>query len=247
MSEPSGIGRQRIQFAVFFLVVIVIGALFFYQPWNNNDTSTGQNTTQNQTSENNTETSVETTSTGNGSTESTVDIITTPASLGNADAPVLIEEYSDFQCSICRRYVTTLKDEVNATFVETGMVQVKLYHYIKYGEESILAAQAAECANEQGKFWEYHRTLYDNQRGINRGTFTNESLMGFAEQLELDTAAFETCLTSDKYREKIENDTAMGKERGVRSTPTFVINGEVIGNITSIDMFRQLIEKTTNE
>lgn len=245
MSEPSGIGRQRIQFAIFFFVIAVAGALFFYQPWQSNESSSSQNTTQNQTSEN--ETPVENPSTENSSTESTVDITTIPASLGNADAPVLIEEYSDFQCSICRRYVTTLKDDVNAAFVDTGMVQVKFHHYIKYGEESILAGQAAECANEQGKFWEYHRTLYDNQKGINRGSFTNESLMMFAEQLELDTVAFETCLTSGKYREKVENDTETGKKRGVTTTPTFVVNGKVVGNLTSVDLFREVIEKASEE
>ncbi len=244
MSEPSGIGRQRIQFAIFFFIVAAIGALFLNQPWQNNGSQTSSNPTENQSQPAETNSTVDVSTTG---TAPEGELIVTPVSLGNADAPVLIEEYSDFQCLICRRYVTTLKDLVNENFVDTGMIQVKFHHYIKYGEESILAGQAAECANEQGKFWQYHRTLYDNQKGVNRGSFTNDSLRMFAAQLELDTDAFDTCLSSDKYRAKVERDTADGKARGVNNTPTFVVDGKVIGNVTSVDLFREIIEKAMND
>jgi len=241
MSEPSGLGRQRIQFAVFFFIVAVVGALFFYQPWQSNNNEPSSNSTTENQSQSTENTAVETSTTN--SIEPEVELIVAPATLGSPDAPVLIEEYSDFQCLICRRYVTTLKDQVSENFVDTGMVYVKFHHYIKYGEESILASQASECANEQGKFWQYHRTLYDNQKGVNRGSFTNETLLQFAEQLEMDTDAFQTCLSSGKYREKIEQDTADAKVRGVNNTPTFVVNGQVMGNISSVDLFRGIIEK----
>jgi protein-disulfide isomerase len=230
MSDGS---RQRIWFAIGMLVFVIAGSLYVLQPWNSSSTELSPSLTDNEPNNNGT------------------DLILVSgfetASLGDPNAPVIIEEYSDFQCSICRRYVTTIKDQVTEAFVDTGQVYVVFHNFIRYGDESILAAQAAECAGEQDKFWEYHRTLYDEQRGINRGSFTAESIVDFAERLGLDSGVFQTCVDSGKYVAQIEAETAHGRELGIRSTPGFVINGKLVGNISSLDGFQQLINQALQE
>ena len=88
---------------------------------------------------------------------------------------------------------------IEEEFVSTGQVKVQARPIAFLGEESDLAAQAAECANDQERFWEFHDTLYANQRGENKGAFSRENLKRFAEALELDTAAFGSCLDSGRH------------------------------------------------
>ena len=114
-------------------------------------------------------------------------------------------------------------------FVSTGQVRVQSRPVAFLGEESELAAQAAECANEQGKFWDFHDTLYANQvPEHNSGVFSPENLKRFAEVLELETVAFDSCLDAGRYASKVRNDTGAAGQMGVTSVPTILVNGREV-------------------
>jgi protein-disulfide isomerase len=117
---------------------------------------------------------------------------------------------------------------IEEEFVSTGQVKVQARPIAIRGEESSLSAQAAECANDQGRFWDFHDTLYANQRGENKGAFSRENLKRFAEALELDTAAFDSCLDSGKHASKVRDDTEAAVQMGVNSVPTILVNGRAV-------------------
>lgn len=101
-------------------------------------------------------------------------------------------------------------------------------HFAFLGPESQHAAEAAECAREQGQFWQYHDILFANQHGENQGAFGEDALKAFAAALPLDENAFNLCLASRQYEAEVQSETAAGQQRGVRSTPTLFINGEKV-------------------
>jgi protein-disulfide isomerase len=117
---------------------------------------------------------------------------------------------------------------IEEEFVSTGQVKVQSRTFAFMGEESVLAVQAAECAGDQGRLWDFHDTLYLNQMGNDKGAFSLENLKRFAEALELDTAAFDSCLDSGKYASKVREDTEAGRQLGVTSVPTILVNGQVV-------------------
>ena len=111
------------------------------------------------------------------------------------------------------------------------------------GDESIWAAEAAECAADQDKYWEYHDHLFQNQNGENQGAFAKEILKKFAAELGLDTDEFNQCMDSGKHTELIKSDTALAQQIGVQSTPSFLVNGTpLVGAVPSAD-FQSLIEQ----
>ncbi len=104
------------------------------------------------------------------------------------------------------------------------------------------AAEAAECANDQGKFWEYHDKLFASQKGENQGTFAKDNLKKFAADLGLDTTKFNTCLDSDQYSSVVTGDTQMAGSLGVQSTPTFLVNTEGVVGAQPFATFSQIID-----
>ncbi len=127
-------------------------------------------------------------------------------------------------------------------YAGSGLVRFEYKNFAVIGPESIRAAEAAACANEQGQFWPYHDTIFANQRGENQGAFRNDTLKAIAAALGLDEAAFNDCLDSDRYREAVEAETTAGQERSVRSTPTLFINGEKIEGAIPFEQLQPLIE-----
>lgn len=117
---------------------------------------------------------------------------------------------------------------IEEEFVSTGQVKVQARTFAFMGEESVLASQAAECASDQGRLWDFHDTLFANQRGRDQGAFSSDNLKRFAEALELETAAFDSCLDSGKYASKVREDTEAGRELGVDSVPTILVNGRAV-------------------
>ena len=98
-------------------------------------------------------------------------------------------------------------------------------HFPFLGDESVLAAQAAECAGDQGKFWEFNDYLFAHHGGENQGAFSADNLKKFAADMGLDTAAFNQCLDSGKFEEQVNKEKAFASQLGVQSTPSFLING----------------------
>ena len=110
------------------------------------------------------------------------------------------------------------------------------------GPESKSAAEASECADEQGKFWEYHDKLFASQAGENQGAFSNDKLKKFAADLKLDTAKFNACLDSGKYSSVVEKETLAAQSMGVQGTPAFLVNGQPFVRAQSFEAFQQAIE-----
>ena len=127
-------------------------------------------------------------------------------------------------------------------YAETGLVRFEYKHFAFLGAESILAAEASECANEQGQFWPYHDIIFANQRGENQGVFNKATLRFFATAIELDESEFDNCLDSNRYRMDVTAETNSAKEREVQSTPTLFINGEKIEGAVPFDQIQARIE-----
>lgn len=115
-------------------------------------------------------------------------------------------------------------------------------HFAFLGDESQWAAEASECAADQGAFWEYHDLLFERHGGENEGAFAKENLKAFADDLGLDGAAFAECLDSGKYADLVQQETEAAQSLGVSSTPTFVVNGAPVMGAEPFEVFAELIE-----
>jgi protein-disulfide isomerase len=164
-------------------------------------------------------------------------------STGSADAPVVVVEYGDYQCPACGRFASTVKPKIIEEFVNSGQVRFVFRSFQFIGEESQWAAEAAECANEQGKFWEFYDKLYSSQAGENAGAFQKENLEGFATELGLQTQQFTQCLVSGKYAEKVKAETLEAQNLGLRSTPSVIVNGELLNEGSDYEILSQKIRQ----
>jgi len=162
---------------------------------------------------------------------------------GDPNAPVTIIEFADFQCPFCGRHATVTGPQIDQQYIQTNKVRLGFWNFAFLGPESNWAAEAAECAAEQGKFWEYHDKLFNSQAGENQGAFNKDNLKKFAEEIGLDAAAFNDCLDSGRYAQLIQDDSNAASALGVRSTPTFVINGQALLGAQPFEVFKQAIEK----
>jgi protein-disulfide isomerase len=132
--------------------------------------------------------------------------------------------------------------QIDDQYVRAGTVRVGYVHFAFLGQESTWAAEASECADEQGAFWSYHDYLFTHQKGENQGAFSRENLKTFAAELKLNTQTFNQCLDSGKYQEVVRAEVAKVQALGVPSTPAFAINGQPAMGVLSFEAFRQYIE-----
>ena len=147
--------------------------------------------------------------------------------LGNADARITIIEWGDYQCEFCHRFHENTLDTIKEKYVDTGAVNIVFRDFVLNGPDSELAALASHCAEDQGMFWEYHDTLYENWGGERTGWITNDSLLALAVSLDLDIAEFNSCLDSKSHIDRVRESTRYGKSIDISATPTFLIsNGE---------------------
>lgn len=160
--------------------------------------------------------------------------------LGSPNAPVAMVEFSDFQCSFCRKFWAETLPRLKETYIKNGQLRLVYQHFAVLGEHSVAAAQAAECAREQGKFWPYHDKLFESQGAL---AFTETKLRRYAEEMGHDVGAFTRCLDSRKYRRKVEDETTLGFRLGARGTPTFFINGRLLAGAQPFEAFRAAIEE----
>jgi protein-disulfide isomerase len=132
--------------------------------------------------------------------------------------------------------------QIAPKYIDTGKAKV-VYHYMTFiGPESQYAAEAAECANDQGKFWVFADYVLGHQAGENAGAFSKENLKGFAPKVGLDTTQFNACLDSGKHANAVQQESQQGQALGVRATPTFFINGQKIEGLLSAQQFGQYID-----
>ena len=162
-------------------------------------------------------------------------------SKGNDKAPITLIEFSDFQCSFCRKFWQTTLPQIEKKYISTGKVKFVYRHFAILGKPSMAAAQAAECAGEQGKFWEYHDKLFAS--AASPLAFTNGRLKGYAKELGLKSQDFNQCLDSGKHLKKVEGETATGGFLGARGTPAFFLNGKLLVGAQPFQVFEAAIEK----
>lgn len=140
-----------------------------------------------------------------------------------------------------------MKPALFREYVDTGKVKFVYKHMAILGQESVWAAEASECAADQGKFWEYHDLVFDRQAGENQGAFNKDKLLAMAQELKLDMARFEPCLKNDQTQDRVQADTQEGQQVGVRGTPTFFVNGRAVVGAVPLQEFRPIIEQALNE
>ncbi len=161
---------------------------------------------------------------------------------GSDDAKVTVIEFADFQCPFCGEWQRTIFPKLKSEYIDTGKVKFIFWDLAFLGEESFKAAEAAVCAKDQGKFWEYHDELYNSQYGENQGAFSDPNLKKLAKDLQLDTDIFNKCFDARLYKSLIEESNSMSQQYGVTSTPTVMINGNPIEGVLPWENYKQIIE-----
>ena len=143
--------------------------------------------------------------------------------LGNPNADITVIEFGDYQCHFCNVHFQNTEHKIFDKYVMTGKVNVIFKDYTIIGQDSIIAAHAAHCASEQGKFWEYHDILFSNWNGENNGWASSENILRFAEAIELDMDAFVECNMDERYAQKISASNADAQKLGITGTPAFYV------------------------
>ena len=143
--------------------------------------------------------------------------------LGDSNAPITILEWGDYQCTYCYKFHQDTLEIINEDFIKSGKVNLVFKDFPLNGPDSLLAAQASYCAEDQGKYWEYHDQLYKNWGGERTGWITRDSLEKFANTIELDLVKFNECLDEEKYYQRVVELHEFGKDIGIDATPSFLI------------------------
>lgn len=162
--------------------------------------------------------------------------------LGQDSAPVTMIEFADYQCPYCGHFQSETFAQLKSNYIDTGKVKFVYVDFPFLGEESIMAAEAAHCAADQNKFWEYHDKLYQNQNGENEGVFTADSLKKYAGELGLNTADFSSCVEARLNKPVVEENIGLVNQLSVNSTPTFFINGYRFEGSLPYESFAQIID-----
>lgn len=155
---------------------------------------------------------------------------------GNPRAPVMIVEFSDFQCPYCRQSEQTLK-EVLERYREKVSLAYRDLPLTQLHPQAELAAEASRCAGEQGKFWEYHDQLFS------ASNLQRSVLLDYARSLKIDEKQFDSCLSSEKYKLKVQQDLQDGTQAGISGTPGFFVNGIPLIGAQSLESFDAVIDE----
>jgi len=163
-------------------------------------------------------------------------------SQGSKDASVTIIEFSDFECPYCARFYSQTMPQIRMNYIDTDKVKFVYRDFpLDFHQYAKKAAEAAECADEQGKFWEFHDKLYENQNALD-----NESLKQYAKDMGLKTDQFNTCLDSGKMTQEVLKDLEDGSSYGVTGTPTLFINGIKVVGAQPYEVFQKIIDQELN-
>lgn len=163
--------------------------------------------------------------------------------IGSADAKVIVMDFSDFQCPHCKTWAESVEPQLRAEYVDTGKVQLDYKHFLVISKESEYAANAAECAAEQGLFWPYHDLLFAQQGLQGRDTVSPSNLKRLAAQIDgIDEAQFNACVDGNKYQELVYRDMQEGNDLGVTGTPSIFVNGTKVENGQDYNAVKAAIE-----
>jgi len=168
------------------------------------------------------------------------------AALGNPEAAVTMVEFSDYGCPFCRLYGVSGFPEIKRRFVDTGRLYYvfKDFPVVELHPQAMLAAQAAECAGEQGRYWEYHNQLFADPSEWEAGPQAALDTFGrYADVLELDAEALRTCVSDGRYAQEVGADYAEARALGLTGTPAFIINGKLLSGARAPEQFVLLLER----
>lgn len=163
-------------------------------------------------------------------------------SLGSPDAPVKVDIWIDYQCPACRQFNQAIEPQLVDAYITTGKIRFNVRDFAFLGDESIRAAVAARCADQQGQFWPYHELLFANQAPENSGALNENRLLQFAAVLGLDTAAFTACMQDQQVIQAVGVETGDGSRLPVIETPYVLVNDVVVRPASDFNLLSATIE-----
>ena len=143
--------------------------------------------------------------------------------LGSENAPITIVEFGDYQCEACYHWFHNTRADIIDNYIETGKAKLVFVELPFLGRDSIAAAQATYCAEDQGKYWDYHNILYNFQEEIDNGWASKDRLVAFAFNLEMNLDEFSDCMDTSKYNKRVKANYDEAVKHGAEATPTFII------------------------
>ena len=165
-------------------------------------------------------------------------------SIGDPTAPVIVIEFSDLQCPFCKRFYDSTVKDLKTNYIDTGKVYFVYKHFpLSFHPSAQIAGEAIECANEQGVWYEYHEKIFNSQNG----DFGVSELNQWAIGIVPDTSAFNTCLNSGKYADKVSSDMTEGQSVGVSGTPATFVNGILVSGAQPYETFKVLVDSELSE
>jgi len=167
--------------------------------------------------------------------------------LGDPNAPITLVEFGDYQCFFCNKYFHDTEQKLIENYVDTGKVKIIFKDFTIIGPDSITAAHAAHCADDQDLFWEYHDTLYNNWNGENNGWASSENLLRMAQDVGLDIDEFTGCMLNEIHTQIISASNADARTLGLTGTPGFFVispNDQVtkIPGAQPFDVFQKIFD-----
>jgi protein-disulfide isomerase len=170
--------------------------------------------------------------------------------MGNANAPVQIMEFADFECPACGNFAVITEPDVRNRIVNTGLASYRFFDFpLPMHKNTMAASNAAACAADQGKFWEMHDQLFRNQPEWNTEATDNPKkiFLGYVKSMGMNTDTWETCFDAQAHQSRIMANQAEGNRRKVQSTPTFVIGTRLIPGAMSYDVFKAYVDSAAKE
>jgi protein-disulfide isomerase len=175
------------------------------------------------------------------------DVPVAGAFMGDPSAPVRMIAYVDFQCPFCKQFSESIEPALIEEFVSTGVASLEVRHYAFMGTESLRAAEAASCAADQDRFWDFQDLLFLRQGRQNSGVYSDSNLRQYARTIgeafsDFNVSEWETCFDGRHYELEVQEESARAANSGVASTPTLIVNGQMLGGVQSMAVYRQAVE-----
>jgi len=170
-----------------------------------------------------------------------------PRALGDPNAPITVIEYSDYQCPYCSTFVHETKSQLEEQYIKTGKVYFvyRDFPLVDIHPAALLATHVANCAAAQGSFWPMHDRLFAGTWAREWGSGGERDFklfLGYAQDLKLDVAAIQSCVEAQWYAFQVDTDMRQAAQRGVRSTPTFLVNGRPFVGAQPYDAWKQVLD-----
>ncbi len=183
--------------------------------------------------------------------ESAANPVDDPRAQGDPDAPIVVVEFSDFQCPFCASFSREVRPRIEERYISTGKVRFvyRDFPLMSIHPGALLAAHIANCAGEQGAFWQMHERIF---AGMERREWSSGSaddfrtFLKYAEELNLDAARVQQCVESNRYGPRIQSDMREAQQAGVRSTPSFLINGQLLVGAQPFEVWERIFETILN-